>query len=313
VRPDQDRLAKVVARIPGVVREVLVKQGALVKAGDPIAVLESRELAELKLAYLEAGQRWSTARQVAEREADLAARKISSQEAARRQQRAAAETGQSAVTALQKLKVLGLTEADLASARREQGQALGRLLIRAPLAGSITQVRVTVGAAVTAETEVAEIMDLAAVWGEVQVPARELGDLKVGQSVPVRSLALKQPTSAPVAYIAPVADATSRTVLVRLTLANPTGAWRPGTCFQAELRTRAELAAVTVPREALHDLDGRTAVFVRRGPTEYELRYVKVGASDDRVAAITEGLRAGEPVATTNSLTLKAEFLSRSE
>jgi len=47
-----DRLAHIVPRVSGVVRKVYKKLGDRVQGGELMAVLESRELSELKSAYL---------------------------------------------------------------------------------------------------------------------------------------------------------------------------------------------------------------------------------------------------------------------
>lgn len=66
-----DRRAHIVQRISGVVQQVHKNLGDPVRAGEVIAVIESRELAELKSAYLAAKERVSLAETTFRREEDL--------------------------------------------------------------------------------------------------------------------------------------------------------------------------------------------------------------------------------------------------
>ena len=68
---DPDRLVHVVPRISGVAQQVQKKLGDMVKAGDVLAVLESRELAEVKSAYLIARERVRLAETTYDREEKL--------------------------------------------------------------------------------------------------------------------------------------------------------------------------------------------------------------------------------------------------
>ena len=63
-----DRLVHLVPRIPGIVREVRKSLGDAVRAGEVLAVIDSRELAEAKAAYLAAGERLTLAEATFQRE-----------------------------------------------------------------------------------------------------------------------------------------------------------------------------------------------------------------------------------------------------
>ena len=73
-----DRLAHIVPRVPGVARAVYKQLGDRVKAGEVLAMLESRELSELKSAYLVAKARMVLAQTTFAREEELWKSSISS-------------------------------------------------------------------------------------------------------------------------------------------------------------------------------------------------------------------------------------------
>src|SRR5512139_725644 len=72
-----DRLAHIVPRAPGVVRDVMKNLGDFVKAGETLAVLDSRDLADSKAAYLAALKRVEIAKTTLKREEQLWKKKIS--------------------------------------------------------------------------------------------------------------------------------------------------------------------------------------------------------------------------------------------
>ena len=72
-----DRFVRIVSRIPGVVREVRKNLGDTVRAGEVMAVIDSRELADAKGAYLAATERVTLTADTFQREKDLWEKKIS--------------------------------------------------------------------------------------------------------------------------------------------------------------------------------------------------------------------------------------------
>jgi cobalt-zinc-cadmium efflux system membrane fusion protein len=66
---------------------------------------------------------------------------------------------------------------------------------------------------------------------------------------------------------------------------------------------------VFLPEEAIQDVDGVPAVFVRRAGTEFEARTVKTGPDLDGETEILEGLKPGEAVVVKGSFLLKSQLL----
>jgi len=132
---NRDRLAHISPRVTGVVTKVLKTFGEEVGAGEIIAVLESRELADAKSAYLAAIERLALAQANFDREADLWKKKISSEQEYLDAKQAMAEAKIEFRSSEQKLHALGLTEEDVASLPDEPDYRITRYEIRAPFAG----------------------------------------------------------------------------------------------------------------------------------------------------------------------------------
>ena len=108
-----DRRIHIVPRIPGVVREIRVNLGDQVRAGEIMAVIESRELADSKAAYLAARERVTLAETTFAREQDLWEKKISPAEDYLKAKQALAEVRIELRVAAQKLLALGFSETSI--------------------------------------------------------------------------------------------------------------------------------------------------------------------------------------------------------
>lgn len=64
-----------------------------------------------------------------------------------------------------------------------------------------------------------------------------------------------------------------------------------------------------VPRSALIDVAGKTVVFVRVAPEEFELHEVATGEASAGNVRVLSGLREGEEVVTQGAFTIKSVIL----
>jgi cobalt-zinc-cadmium efflux system membrane fusion protein len=79
----------------------------------------------------------------------------------------------------------------------------------------------------------------------------------------------------------------------------------------AAVATGEQPVSITVPTNAIQTIGAGKAVFVRTAEG-FEKRAVVIGRSDDRLAEVLTGLKAGETIAVTNTFLLKAELLKSS-
>jgi multidrug efflux pump subunit AcrA (membrane-fusion protein) len=140
-----DRLVRVVSRIPGIVREVRKNLGDAVRAGEAMAVIDSRELADAKGAYLAAGEPVTLTSDTFQREKDLWEKKISPAEDYFKAKQALAEARIELRLAKQKLFALGFSEQALKQLMNEPEASLTRYEVVAPLAGTVIEKHLNVG------------------------------------------------------------------------------------------------------------------------------------------------------------------------
>ncbi|MFS8977973.1 efflux RND transporter periplasmic adaptor subunit [Cupriavidus necator] len=303
IRFNDDRTAHVVPRVAGVAQSVPAKLGEQVGKGQVLAVLASTALAEQRSEQLAAQKREALARATYAREKTLWQEKISAEQDYQ-QARTALEEAQIAVqNARQKLTAIGATE----NAGQGKGGGLNQFALRAPFAGIIVEKHLSLGEAVKEDASVFTISDLSSVWAEFVVSARDLDQVRVGESVTVRSSASDTQAEGKVSYVGALLGEQTRTAKARVTLANPGMAWRPGLFVTVSVLGAPAQVPVTVAADAVQQVDGQSVVFVAV-PGGFAVQPVKTGRTGGKLVEITEGLQQGARYAAANSFILKSEL-----
>ncbi|WP_029045252.1 efflux RND transporter periplasmic adaptor subunit [Cupriavidus sp. amp6] len=304
IRFNDDRTAHVVPRVAGVAQAVPANLGEQVAKGQVLAVIASTALAEQRSELLAAQRREALARATYAREKTLWQEKISAEQDYQ-QARTALEEAQIAVqNARQKLVAIGASES---AAKDGKGGSLNQFALRAPFDGIIVEKHLSLGEAVKEDASVFTISDLSSVWAEFVVSARDLDQVRVGETVRIRSTASETQAEGKVSYVGALLGEQTRTAKARVTLANPGMAWRPGLFVTVSVLGAATQVPVTVEADAVQQVDGRSAVFVAV-PGGFAVQPVKTGRSGGKLVEITEGLQAGARYAAANSFILKSEL-----
>jgi len=108
-------------------------------------------------------------------------------------------------------------------ARVEANESLVEFDVRSLIAGTVIERHATLGEAVSPDRNMFVVADLDTLWVELAIPQRDLGSIRVGQTVRLRVGHDVQPDAARIDYLAPVVDAVTRTGTARVVVANPDG------------------------------------------------------------------------------------------
>jgi cobalt-zinc-cadmium efflux system membrane fusion protein len=302
-----DRLVHIVSRIPGVVREIRKTLGDVVQAGEVMVVIDSRELADIKAAYLAARERLSLAETTFAREKDLWEKKISPEQDYLTAKQAMAEARIELQTARQKLQALGFTEASIKQLADRADAPLTRYEVVAPSAGTVIEKHLAVGEPLKDDTEVFVVADLRTVWVDLNVSAKDVPLVHKGQRVTITAGAAMPAAEGTIGYIGPRVSEETRTVVTRVVLPNPDGRWRPGLFVTAAIAVGDTPVPILIPKTAIQTIEGKPHVFVQTSEG-FEPRPVTTGRANATHVEITAGLRTGECYATTETFILKAEL-----
>lgn len=302
-----EAVAHVTPRVGGTAREVKKQLGDKVKKGDVLAIIDSRELAEMQRELLAAKERLTLAEGTFKRQELLWKEKLSSEQDHLAAKQALAEARIDHRSAAQKLS---------AAAGAGGGGTSYRLI--APLDGTIIEKHISVGEVLKDDTQAFFLADLSTVWVNVTVYAKDLARIQVGQEAQVRAEGIESPARGTITYLGAVVGEQTRSATARVVLHNPGSSWRPGLFVTADVAIDTADAAVVVDDDAIQTIKGSEVVFVEEGDS-FEARPVKLGrhgssadAEARRCVEILEGVAAGERYVSKNSFLLKAE-LGKSE
>jgi membrane fusion protein, heavy metal efflux system len=308
VEPVPDAVARVSPRVGGRVARVEVNAGDRVRAGAPLATIESPELGRAKADFLAGLANEEVTRQTAAREERLYREQISSEREWREAEATAARASADREAAEARLHALGLSDDDLAKLRSERHYD-GSFTVVSPLTGVVVERRATLGETVAPADVLFTVMDLSTVWLQVDVYDQDLAGLGVGQAARTRVRAWPDRVfTGRVDNIAPVLEPATRAVRVRVIVPNRDGLLKPGMFAETEIEGAPlrDSTALAVPADAVQEDQGERVVFLARGPGRFERRAVEVGPAAGGWVVVRRGVAEGDSVVVRGAFVLKA-------
>ncbi|MGE0646132.1 MAG: efflux RND transporter periplasmic adaptor subunit [Nitrospira sp.] len=308
VQANQNELAEVTTLIRGRVAKVHVDVGQDVKKGAVLAMLHSVDLGVAEGDYLKAGARLHEAELAQLRAKELYENKaISLAELLRRE--AAMKTARAEVREAQnRLELLGVPRKEIDRLDRDQ-TIKADVPLRAPFAGRVITRNLTRGEVVETEQKLFTVANLTDVWVIGNVPEKDVQFIRKDRKVDVILAAYPHAVfSGTITYIGDTLDPATRTLSLRVTVANPDRLLKPEMFAIVGVYEVSSDDALSVPLEAVQDGPGGKMVFVQREAGVFEARAVKLGNEEGDVVSVLEGVKAGEPVVTKGSFALKSEM-----
>lgn len=296
VEATPDAEAVLTARAAGTVTRIFKRIGDPVRAGETIALVESRDASAIVADRSAADARVQLAQRQLDRERSLLEQGVSP--------RADYEMA---------LANLAVAQAEARRASAAAGATKvasdGRSVsIVSPVSGRITAAAANLGRFVAAETELFRIADPSRLQIRASLPAPDAARVKAGDRVEL-SLADGRTVEGRVRSETGVVDPMTRAATVVITLSGSGSPLVPGQLVQARIFASGGAISdgVMVPQDAVQTTGDRSVVFIRT-KTGFRAQPVRVGSRSGGMASILGGLKAGTPIATTNAFLLKAEL-----
>ena len=286
--------AIVTAHAAGTIIRLAKQLGDSVRAGETLALVESRDAASMAAERSVAGTKVQLARTALAREQELFNQRVTPRQDL---ERAQAE--------------LALAEAEVRRAGETAAAAHvtadGRIAVTSPLSGRITAASATLGTFVQPDTTLFRIADPRFVQVEAAVTATDAARIAIGDSATITT-ASGAMLPATVRSVSPTVNQETRAATIVLSLAADHEPLSPGETVQARIVPKnTGPSAFIVPEDAVQNVEGRNVVFVRT-PTGFRVQPVVVGTRSGGRVAILSGLSDGQTTATMNAFFLKAEL-----
>ena len=345
----QNHLAQVTAPIPGRVRSISRLAGDAVDRGSVLCTIESAELGAARADLQSALAETAVTKRNLDRLQQLFEKGLRSESEVWASEAEYNKARLHVDAATAHLRALGINADEQASAR--SGDLMNQYELRSPLAGTILQQQLTIGQNVEQKDVVFTVADLSSVWVNASINERDVAKLRTGMSASVQVQAqVVSPVvlDGVVSYLGQQADQQTRTVPVRVVISNPRlkgGSrgflLRPGMFTTVRFMTATKPGVITVPPDAVQEIDGQTVVFLQslgarsgegsakskqgtedddeRGAGKivksngapsvvFEPRVVTLGISDGKAVEIVKGLQRGDKVVIRNAFLLKSEL-----
>jgi cobalt-zinc-cadmium efflux system membrane fusion protein len=295
VEATPDAEAVLTARAAGTVTRIFKRIGDPVRAGETLALVESRDASAIAADRAAAGARVALAQKQLARERSLLAQGVSP--------RADYETAEAN---------LAVTRADAMRASAAAGAARvagdGRsVAVISPVSGRVTAASANLGQYVAAETELFRVADPTRLQITASLPPADAGRVRSGDRVELATNDGKI-IEGRVRSATGVVDPETRAATVVVEPSSGGSLLVPGQLVQARIFASggAAKSGVMVPQDAVQTLGNRTVVFVRTRDG-FKAQTVQTGSRSGGLVAIVSGLSGGTQIATTNAFLLKAE------
>jgi RND family efflux transporter MFP subunit len=273
--------ATVVARTTGVIEQILVEEGQRVRAGQPLARLET---GRLKLEVARARAEADKARENFDRNTRIFEKNLISKEMYD-QSRYALDSARAAY--------------DLAKLTLQESE------IRAPISGMVSARFIKVGNQIQPGSQAFKVTQMDALHAQIYVPERDIHKLAPRQSAAMSVDAWPGRTfKGAILRVNPVVDAGTGTVKVTVAMAQGQPELKPGMFGRVEILYDRRETAVLVPKDAVLTEDAAQSVFVV-ADSKARRRPIKVGYDNSGFYEVLDGLKAGDQVVTTGQANLK--------
>jgi len=318
---NEDKATPIFPPYAGRVTRLMAKPGDTVEKGQPLFYIEAADMIQAQndflagLAAINRAKSRVTITEIIEKQNRTlyegkagALRDFQTATADLAQARADLRTAESGLEAARnRLAILGKTAAEI-TAFQELGKISSETPIYAPLSGTVVQRKIGPGQYVSytstgAVDPVFTIGDLSTVWLVAYVRESEAPKVRAGQQLDFTVLAYPKTTfKANVDHVAASLDPNIRRLIVRATIDNSKGQFKPEMFTSVTIYTDEGDSSLGVPRDAVIYEADNARVWVARADKTIEVRQIKTGITRGGMIQVVQGLQPGEVVVTKGSL-----------
>ena len=209
--------------------------------------------------------------------------------------------------ARQRMRLVGMADEQIRLVE-STGTVHARLTVNAPIDGVVTELGVREGMTIMAGATLFRINGLSTVWINAEVPENIAAQVRPGNPVEARTPALPGTTfKGRVSAILPEVAVATRTLKVRIEVANADGRLVPGMFATVNFAPAAKKEMLLVPTEAVIQTGKRIVVMVAEGDGRFVPIDVELGVETNGQTEIRKGLKAGQKVVVSGQFLIDSE------
>jgi RND family efflux transporter MFP subunit len=299
----------VVPRVGGRIDSIPVKLGDRVTRGQTIAKIEDDQIKEQinqRMASLEVNKANVTQRESDAKLAETIFQRMKVQYDRDLLSKQLLEDAEAKYnTAVSNVGVAKAQLVQMQSSVDELKITLANTTVTSPVDGFVSKRVLDQGAFAGANTVILSVVDIGVVRMVANLVEKDVKRVHSGVSALVEVDAFPgEQFTGQVSRVAPVFDPATRTAPMEIEVPNPGFRLKPGMYARVRLTVDRRPNALTVPRGAVADLEGKRGVFMLENGVA-RFHEVKTGLQDNERVEVLEGLTEGQRVVTVGTLALR--------
>lgn len=210
-------------------------------------------------------------------------------------------------SAKQRLSALGINQKQISQLTRTQ-KVIQNVTISAPESGYITKLAIREGAYISPSAQIIEAGLLTEIWLQAEIFESQAGQVQVGDKANMQVESFPGQTwQGEVDYIYPELNADTRTLKVRVKIANPDEQLKPNMFATLTLRSQQQTNSIQVPREAIIRSGSFDRIVLAKGDGQYQSVKITLGRESAGYVEVLAGLNNGDNVVTSAQFLLDSE------
>lgn len=199
-----------------------------------------------------------------------------------------------------------------ANAERSTGNTK-MITLTAPINGIVGTFNYSIGAVVNAGETLFDITNLEKVLVETQVFAGDAVQLKSVENITALSNIQNDTTTYRLKLVsaAQSVNGANQSQKVIFEIINPRSQFKIGENIKVFIFSKNISTQVIVPNDAITEINGKPAVFVKDKAEQYSISYISKGVSNGKFTTIIKGVEKGERVVTTSVYQMKTIYLNQ--
>ena len=187
------------------------------------------------------------------------------------------------------------------------------ITLTAPINGVVGTFNYSMGAVVNAGETLFDITNLEKVLVETQVFANDAAQLKSVENITASSNMQNDTTTYRLKLVstAQSVNGANQSQKVIFEIINPKSQFKIGENIQVFIFSKDILTQVIVPTDAIAEINGKPAVFVKDKAEQYSIIYINKGSANGKYTTIMKGVEEGERIVTTGVYQMKTIYLNQ--
>ena len=185
------------------------------------------------------------------------------------------------------------------------------ITLTSPVSGVVGTFNYAIGAVVSGGETLFEITNLDQLFVEAQVFTADVEKMKSATAFTTNSISDASTYRMKIISTAQSVNTGNQSQKVVFEIVNPKGQFKIGENVNVRMTGSSVVRQVVIPNEAITDVNGKPAIFIKDNAEQYSISFILKGDSNDKFTVIGKGAEEGERIVTANVYQMKMMYLNQ--